>query len=68
MIKTISLTEFPTSFHVVPKTFHVIVDKIEYIIEKESGSTVVFNNTELEVIEPAEYILKKLNSFGDFND
>ena len=67
MTKTITLTEQTTGM-VVPRTFHIFIHKIEYIIEQDVGSTVVLNNTALNVIEPAEYILNKLKSIGDLND
>jgi hypothetical protein len=67
MTKTISLTEY-TDGTFVPKTFYIFIDKIDYIIEEDVGSTVVLSNEKLSVIEPANYILNKINSFGDFND
>ena len=70
MIKTITLTQFCEPPTTVPKTYYVIVDKIDVIEElpQGQGAFVTVNGLDIKVIEPADYILKKLQSMENFND
>ena len=69
MIKTITLTELTSDPLTIPRTYHVLVDKISHIIEPNTNQgCCVYVGHELWVIEPADYILNKLRTTGEYND
>lgn len=67
-MKLIKLTQLNTDPMVIPNTYHIPVEKIDYVIEHETGSTVVVNRADLRVIEPAEYINSILSANTDFSN
>jgi hypothetical protein len=67
VLQTITLTQFCETPTTIPQTYHIIVDKIDFVTELLQGSFVTVNGIDVKVIEPADYILNKLRSMGDFN-
>lgn len=68
MVKRITLTQMCDPPTTIPQTYHIMVNKIDLVTEISQGSIVTVNGIEFKVIEPAEYILNKLDSLGDTND
>jgi hypothetical protein len=58
------MCDLPTT---IPQTYHVMANKIDFVTELLQGSIVTVNGLDIKVIEPAEWILNKLN-LGDIDD